>query len=188
MKNKESTFNLAWRLTLICALSALLLGGAYQLTFGEIAARDQEVLKQSQQIVLPQAQEFQELSKPSGYPEVQSLFRGVNQSETVGYVVNISTKGYNSGLNVAVGIHADGSVSNVYITSMQETPGLGSKASEPVFLGQFAGKVGELKVVKNPPSLDSEIQAISGATLSSKGVTHAVNLALTLCKELGGAK
>ena len=63
--------------------------------------------------------------------------------------------------------------------SISETPGLGMKAEEPEFKGQFTGKQAQtLEVTKTAPSSDNQIQAISGATYTSKAVTGAANAAI----------
>ena len=74
----------------------------------------------------------------------------------------------------------DGTVSGVSIGSHEETAGLGAKAAEPEFYEQFAGKPadGSLSVIKNGTAGESEILAISGATITSKGITDAVNTAV----------
>lgn len=83
-----------------------------------------------------------------------------------------------------VGITADGNISGVKIGNHSETPGLGSKASEPTFKDQFKGKGTDksLTVVKGNASNDNDIAAISGATITSKAVTSGVNAAIDLYK------
>lgn len=86
-------------------------------------------------------------------------------------------KGYKKGFDILVGVK-DGAVAGVAIVSVgEETPGLGTKTNDPAFLSQFNGKSGEVTVVKSTPG-DNEIQAVTSATFSSKGVTKAVNIAL----------
>ena len=63
------------------------------------------------------------------------------------------------------------------ITSHDETPGLGANAVKPEFLEQFVGSDGPLTVGKTPSGAENEIQALTGATITSKGVANAVNLA-----------
>ena len=69
------------------------------------------------------------------------------------------------------------------ILSHTETPRLGAKAAEPAFSGQFRDKkTDELTVTKTSPGKDSEIQAISGATITSRAVTSGANTALKYWK------
>ncbi len=67
-------------------------------------------------------------------------------------------------------------VSGIDIIKHSETPGLGAKADQPAFKDQFKGKPTEdLVVVKTGASSDEEIDSISGATITSRAVTNAVN-------------
>jgi len=84
---------------------------------------------------------------------------------------------------MVVGVSKEGKLANIKILSHTETPGLGAKAAEPAFSGQFRDKkTDELTVTKTSPGKDSEIQAISGATITSRAVTSGVNTALKYWK------
>jgi electron transport complex protein RnfG len=101
---------------------------------------------------------------------------GVKDGKTVGYAFSVTTKGYGSGLKLMVGIDTEGTITGLSIVDCSnETPGLGANSSKPEFYGQFAGKSGELTVVKGGNAGESEIDAITGATITSKAVTNAVN-------------
>lgn len=90
----------------------------------------------------------------------------------------IKTKGYKDGFEILVGVK-DGAVAGVAVVSTgEETPGLGTKTNDPAFLSQFSGISSEAVVVKTAPSADNEIQAVTSATFSSRGVARAVNIAL----------
>ena len=84
-----------------------------------------------------------------------------------------------------VGVDKTGTVKGVSILSISETAGLGMNAQKPSFLNQFNGKSGQLTVVKTTPSAN-EIQALTGATITSKAMTSAVNTALSLYQQVGG--
>ena len=109
----------------------------------------------------------------------------------IGYVITVTAKdGSQSTITFSVGIQSDGTVNGYSVTSIAETPGLGMKVEDESFYSQFQGKlVDTFNVVKNTPAADNEIEAISGATISSKAVTNGVNAALTYFRsELGGAQ
>ena len=109
----------------------------------------------------------------------------------IGYVITVTAKdGSQSTITFSVGIQSDGTVNGYSVTSISETPGLGMKVEDESFYSQFQGKlVDTFNVVKNTPAADNEIEAISGATISSKAVTNGVNAALTYFRsELGGAQ
>lgn len=109
----------------------------------------------------------------------------------LGYVITVTAKDASqSTITFSVGIQNDGTVNGYSVTSIAETPGLGMKVQEESFYSQFQGKlVDAFNVVKNPPAADNEIEAISGATISSKAMANGVNAALTYFRsELGGAQ
>ena len=96
----------------------------------------------------------------------------------------IITNGYSKkGLDLLVAMNPDGSVKAVSVVSVSDTPGLGTKVQDSAFLAQFSGKIDQLTVVKNQPK-DNEIQAVTGATYSSTGVTEAVNIATDVYSQL----
>lgn len=84
-----------------------------------------------------------------------------------------------------VGISKDGKITGVEIGNHSETPGLGSKATEPMFKNQYVDKdvSNSLLVVKGSANNDNEISAISGATITSNGVTSGVNAAMKIYNE-----
>ena len=103
-----------------------------------------------------------------------------------GYIAfEIITNGYSkNGLDLLVAMDSDGSVKAVSVVSVSDTPGLGTKVKDGVFLSQFSGKNIQLTAVKNQPKADDEVQAVTGATYSSKGVTEAVNIAVEVYSRL----
>lgn len=99
----------------------------------------------------------------------------------VGQVIVLAAKGYGGNISVMVGFMPDKSVAGIRILSSNETPGLGQRAGEVAFYGQYANKTVEsFSVTKTTPKSDNEIAAISGATITSKAVTEVVNKALAV--------
>lgn len=95
-------------------------------------------------------------------------------------------KGYKSGFDIMVGVKDD-QVAGVAIVSVgEETPGLGTKTNDPAFLDRFKGISGSATIVKSAPSAEGEVQGITSATLSSRGVAKAVNDSLKAYKIIGG--
>lgn len=87
-------------------------------------------------------------------------------------------KGYKKGFDIMVGVK-DGAVAGVAIVSVgEETPGLGTNTNDPKFLDNFKGISDKATIVKTSPSAAGEVQAVTSATFSSKGVANAVNIAL----------
>ena len=87
-----------------------------------------------------------------------------------------------------MGIDNEGTVKGIEILKISETAGLGMKAKESRFKDQFAEKkVAQFSYTKTGASADFEIDAISGATITTKAVTNAVNAGLAFYGNLGGA-
>ncbi|HEY8500134.1 MAG TPA: FMN-binding protein, partial [Clostridia bacterium] len=103
-----------------------------------------------------------------------------------GYVVNVAAKGYGGDINMIVGVDNNGAVTGIIIGDNEETPGLGTKALEPDFINQFSEVSfnDKLTVVKQNKKSANEIQAISGATVTSRGLTEGVQAALDVSKKL----
>ena len=97
--------------------------------------------------------------------------------ETLGYAVNVTTsEGYGGDITFSMGVQLDGTLNGISILSISETAGLGMNATKDEFKNQFSDKNAEaFEVTKAGASADNEINAISGATITSKAVTGGVN-------------
>lgn len=169
-------------LLVICVVAAALLGGTNILTKDKIASINAETKAAAMQTVMPDAVSFSDEVEADDNMAYTCAVDG--QGNTIGYAFTVSESGYGGEIQVMVGINTDGTVKKVQIVAADdETPGLGQNVKKDSFLGQFIGKAGELKVVKTAPSADSEIQAVTSATISSSAVTRAVNAAICYCIE-----
>ena len=161
-------------LFIIAAVAAALLGFVSSITAEPIAKAeaDAKALNMAQVLECDEWGEAVEVSDSI----ITDYSEGKTGGETAGYAFSVTTKGYGSGLKVMVGIDTEGTITGLAIVdNSNETPGLGANSSKPEFYGQFAGKKGELTVTKTGASADNEIDAITGATITSKEVTNAVN-------------
>ncbi len=138
--------------------------------------------------VLQEAENFDEI-KLEGVPEtVKSIYTGFAGSDPVGFVVEVAPKGYGGTISMTVGVNTEGDRIRVIVGNNNETPGLGSKATGGDFIAQFSSVTMEdvaekaLVVVKQPPKASNEIQAVSGATISSRAITSGVQAALDAVK------
>mgnify|MGYP001072342752 CR=1 FL=1 len=106
----------------------------------------------------------------------------------LGYVITVtSTEGSQANITLSIGVTNEGVLNGYATTSISETPGLGSKVADPDFKSQFEGKdVEEYTVEKAAATSDSQILAVSGATISSRAVTNAVNAGLAYFRSIGG--
>ena len=89
-----------------------------------------------------------------------------------------NSDGFDGDVTLALGLTADGSITGISFTELNETAGLGMRADEPAFKEQFAGKSGTLNLVKGDAG-DGEISAITGASVTSNAVINAVNEGLS---------
>jgi len=121
---------------------------------------------------------------------IEKLYTAQKDGQSIGYVVSVFSSGYGGKLKILVGIDNDLNIKGISLVSHNETPGLGANAANPKFTDQFLGKAPqkEFNVVKRVPNDDSEIQAITAATVTSKAVTKGVNEAVALVRSMvGGA-
>lgn len=171
----------------ICAIAALALGLINQVTAPIIEERSIQANNEARKVVLLEASEFTQMdnnvfSNIEGLEEglVSEVYEGKKGSEIVGYTVKTLPKGYGGKIELIVGLSKEGNITGIDIGGMSETPGLGSKVAEPAFKNQFNDKstANQLDVVKGKASSEKEIQAISGATITSKAVTKGVNAAI----------
>lgn len=177
-------------LTLITLISGLALGFVYEITKQPIAQAQEKAKKEAWQQVFPEAaiEDFdpEELDQKAADKAVKDL--GIKatvdevcsvQGGDAGYVITTTDKeGYGGDIKVAVGITNDGTISGVSILSISETAGLGMKAAEPAFYGQYEGKQTEKFTVSKDGGDGEVIDALSGATITTRAVTGAVNAAL----------
>lgn len=118
-----------------------------------------------------------------GIVEVYSASSG---SEEIGYIITSTVKGYGGNFDVITGITLDGKISGVKLGTLNETPGLGAKATEPFFIDQFNDLSidTDVFVSKSPTGTQNEIIAISGATITSDAVVKGVNNAIAVYNNL----
>lgn len=168
----------------VTAITGLILGVVYEITAGPIQLTQERLKNEALAGALPGADSFEVMPLAEGAPplltEVQRAKKGADDA---GYCITVVPKGYAGPIEVVVGVTNDGALRAIRILSQSETPGLGAKAPAPAFSGQFENKSAErLTVVKTPPSAPDQIQAISGATITSDAVTSGVNAALEYWK------
>ena len=166
-------------LLLITGIAGLLLGGAFEITKAPIAASIETNRQDAMKEILPTADKFIK-SDVKVNEKVTEVNSGMKGSEVTGYALKVAPKGYGGPVEIMVGISSAGKVTGIKILSHTETPGLGANAPNPEFSGQFKNKPikEKLEVVKVAPSKDNQIQAITGATITSKAVTLGVNDAI----------
>ena len=183
---------------ILCAITLVAgacLGGVYEMTKAPIDAANLAAKEAAYRTVFPDAASFDagDLADkiPAANEEIAGLGYGkVSVDEAVtandasgaaaGYVVTAtSNDGFGGAITVSVGIQSDGTVNGIEFLTLAETAGLGMNAQKPEWKGQFAGKKADVfSVTKDGASSDDQINAISGATITTRAVTNAVNAAV----------
>lgn len=168
----------------ICVVVTLALSSTNLLTRGPIAKITAENNKKAMQKVLEAESYTEQTLTVDGEDYTYNV--AANGEETVGYIFISVAKGYGGDVSVMTAINPDGSVKAVEILDVSnETPGLGQNAAKPDFYEQFIGKSGQTSIVKNGAIAESgEVDALTGATITSKAVSNAVNEAISLAKNI----
>lgn len=170
-----------FKLFLITAIASMALGLTNAATFGRIEEQTELARIAAKSYVLPQAVEFVQLNIDEFrdlHPLLLEVHKGVTVEEVQGYTFRVKSEGF-AEMELYVGIDNAGKISGVNVVYQRETPGLGSRATDKSFTGQFSGMEAQspFEVVKRLPA-DDEIQAISGATTSSRAVVDAINASI----------
>ncbi len=168
-------------LFVICLVATFLLGMTNSVTAPIIEQLAIETEIKSRQVVFADANSFGEAEiLEDGTSVVAALDESGN---VIGHVVVNTTKGYGGDISVMTGVDAEGKVTGVNILSHAETAGLGAKAAEQSFRDKFLGHVFGITVSKDKAG-ENSIDAITGATITSRAVVEAVNAAI---EAAGGA-
>ena len=169
--NAKDILKPAFILFAICLVVTALLAGTNLLTEDRIAEQAEILAGESRKVVLSDAEEFE---------ENDGFYTGLKGGETVGYVFETEAKGYGGTVKVMTGINAEGAITGVVILEHAETPGLGANAERAVFTDQYKQAVpaSGISVVKNKAAGEGEVEALTGATITSRAVTNAVNAAI----------
>nr|WP_315035991.1 RnfABCDGE type electron transport complex subunit G [uncultured Lachnoanaerobaculum sp.] len=196
MKKQSGFVKDAIILFAITLISGLVLGFVYDITKAPIAAAAKAAKNEAYAVVFPEAKDFEEneadtakiaetadeiAGKGFGHSNIDEVVTAKDESgNNIGRVITSTSKdGYNGTVQISVGIKSDGTVVGITFLTLEETPGLGMRAAEESFYGQYANKnTKEFKLVKGAAGADDEISAISGSTITSTAVTNAVNAAL----------
>lgn len=199
---KNSIIKDALMLTVITLVAGLLLGLVYEITKEPIATSKAKAKQESYMAVFTDASEFvndenvdlttsADVLSAAGLTgeTIDEVMMAVDSTgNALGYVISVTTnEGYGGNITLALGIQNDGTLNGVEILSISETAGLGMKATDEEFKNQYAGKnVESFAYTKTGATADNEIDAISGATITTNAVTNAVNAGLVYFKSIVG--
>ena len=205
MKNKIIKDALA--LTLITLVAGVALGGVYEITKDPIAKQEAQAKAEAYEQVFTDAAAFEAVEMDDtltktirdqldqeGYKaqSIEEVMRAEDQSgETLGYAFTVTTsEGYGGDIQFAMGVQDDGTLNGISILSISETAGLGMRATTDDFKNQFKDKnVEKFTYTKTGATSDDEIDALSGATITTNAMTNGVNAGLAAFRyEKGGSQ
>lgn len=172
----------------ITVIAGFVLGAVYQITKEPIALAKEAAAMAAYKEVFADAADFNELEVKANAlvqggivgSDINNVFEALGSDGTLlGYVLVVTNhEGYGGDIQFSIGIANDGTTNGISILAIAETPGLGMEA-ENVLKPQYAGKnVTQFVVTKTGAASDEQIDAISGATITSNAVTNGVNAGL----------
>lgn len=161
-------------LTLICGIAAAGLALVNELTSDRIATAEQKAEQEAMARVITSDEFLEDTVTVNGVEH--KYYTAVTGGTQIGYIFTVSKHGYGGNVKVMTGIGTDGKIIAVEVLDASgETPGLGQNVTKKTFWEQFKGLSGSLAVGGN-------VEAVTGATISSKAVTSCINEALDLYK------
>ena len=169
----KKTFLPALVLAAICLICAAALALTNRLTADRIADVERERYLSAVAEVLPEGALLSEIA----YEGVTGFIGKNGAGETVGYAVKTSAKGYGGFVTCVVGFDKEGKLIGISISAPDETPGLGTGVTKKDFADGFLGAVA-------PPALGTDIDAVTGATYSSRAVEAAVAEAFSAVEKI----
>ena len=173
-KNREDIIKPVGVLLAICIIIPLALSVTNKVTVKKIAELEAANSKKNMQSLID-ADNFEECENG----EI-TYYAAINGGKTAAYIFTESSKGYGGDVSVMTAIKPDGTVAGVAILDVSgETPGLGQNAAKESFFSQYIGLKKGVSVLKNGAKAENnEVDAVTGATITSTAVTRAVNKAL----------
>jgi electron transport complex protein RnfG len=152
-------------LTLTCVIWGLILGYVHEMTEPRIEEAERREREAKVGEIFPGCQ----------FQEENGIFYCFRDNQLVGRAVEVETKGYGGTIKVLVGINPDNTVRGVRVLSHSETKGIGSRATEPSYLSQFEN-LAPADLAFRP---QGRVEAVTGATITSRAILEAVKEALT---------
>ncbi len=179
-KNKEIIIP-TFVMVCICIVVTLALSLTNSLTKEKIVEIEAKTQNDSMKEVLT-ADSYDKLSVTYENEKIE-YYEAKKDGKTEGYIFVIAEKGYGGDVKVMCAVNTDNTVKSVKVLdATSETPGLGQNTANESFYSQYGGLKKGISVLKSGGSKDANtINAVTGATISSKAVTSAVNKSLDYC-------
>lgn len=190
-------------ITVITLVAGLALGVVQDITAGPIATQQEKSKEEAYKTVFEDADTFEVYSADDGLATAladngftaqtidEIMVAQDSSGETLGYAFTVTdSEGYGGDIQFAMGVQNDGTLNGISILSIGETAGLGMKANTDSFKDQFKNKkVEKFSYTKTGATSDDQIDAISGATITTNAMTNGVNAGLCAFRYVeGGAE
>jgi electron transport complex protein RnfG len=158
-------------LVVVYVVGGALLAAVYVNTSPIISKNAVKEKKVALEKIMPEANQIEKIGDWTTHEKNAEYFIAKKDSRVCGYIIESYGKGYSGLINVLIATDTIGKINKINILSHSETPGLGDQIETGWFKNQFTGKnYDRMKVIKAPTQ--ENIQAISGATISSRAVTE----------------
>lgn len=180
----NETLKLGLILLLITVISAGVLAVSNNITAERIAEADKIANEQAQKEIVAEADEFRTLDE-NKLKEIQNansnileISEAYSNGTLVGYTIKSVSSGYGGDVVMITGFSLEGKITGMKVLNHSETPGLGANSTKSYFSDSFKNKsvTNELYASKNP-SGESEVQALTSATITTNAVLAGVNAA-----------
>jgi electron transport complex protein RnfG len=181
-KKEYSIFQIALNLTCACFISGVIIAGTYYIT-APVTAKNKVIMENNAlKALVKGAENFKPVEGKEGW------FVAQKGGKTIAFVVPSESKGFGGAIKMLVAVSPDGTVIDYDIMSHNETPGLGDNAAKEPFKSQLKGKKSEHLIVVKDPSNKEDVQAITGATITSRAVTKGIKEAVEQVTKFAGGK
>ncbi|MBC3537610.1 RnfABCDGE type electron transport complex subunit G [Megasphaera hominis] len=179
-KKEGGIFKIALNLILTCLVSGCIIGAVYFVTGPIATAKAAEMKEQSMKELVPQADKFVPVE---GKKDTYIAEKG---GQKVAFIIPTEPKGYGGPIKLLTAVSTDGTVLDYTVLEANETPGLGDRGAKSPFKDQFKGKKAENLEVTKDAGVKDKIQAMTGATISSRAFTRGVKEAVEEAAKMGG--
>jgi electron transport complex protein RnfG len=167
----DSMIKIAMNLAITCFIAGTIIAGTFALTHETAKAQAVKAKNEAMKELVQDAETFKGIEGKKGW------YAAIKGGKVIAYVVPAEGKGYGGVIQMLAAVTPDGKAIGYNVLKHAETPGLGDKMTTDKFRKQFAGKEDkDLEVVKVPT--DKNIQALTGATITSRAVTNGIKEAV----------
>ncbi|MBP2653271.1 MAG: rnfG [Firmicutes bacterium] len=172
----SSMLKIAMNLAITCFIAGAIIAGTYSFTEPVAVQQRVKIKNDAMKELVKDADSFEAIQGKSDW------YKALKDGKVIAYVVPAESKGYGGAIKMLAAVTPDAKAIDYKVLSHAETPGLGDKMSEAKFRNQFAGKATDDMVVVKTPT-DKNIQALTGATITSRAVTKGIKEAVEAVAE-----